>query len=135
MIVLDASAAVDLLMASGSRSAQLADRVASVPELHVPELFDVEILSALRGLERAGKVAGGRIEAALKALEDIRAIRWRHQQLRPLIWRHRHRGSVYDATYVALARFLDLPLVTADSRLADSVGRDVAVELFVPVEA
>jgi predicted nucleic acid-binding protein len=30
----------------------------------------------------------------------------------------RHRGSLYDALYISVARLLDAPLVTNDSRLA-----------------
>lgn len=46
------------------------------------------------------------------------------------IWDLRHRLSIYDASYAALARQLDVPLVTTDPRLAAGVGAGTAVELY-----
>lgn len=130
MIVLDASAAIGYLSQSAGGSGALSNRIETMPELHAPELFDIEVLSALRGLERAGMMEGHRMEQALAAFTDFRVQRWRHAELVPGIWRQRHRHSIYDAAYVALAGLLDLPLVTADARLARAASGDVAVELF-----
>ncbi len=130
MIVLDASAAIGYLTQSAEGSGALSNRIEAMPELHAPELFDIEVLSALRGLERARVMEGHRLEQALAAFTDFRVQRWPHAELRPDIWRRRRRHSIYDAAYVALARLLDLPLVTADARLARAASDDVAVELF-----
>lgn len=130
MIVLDASAAVAIL--AGSGSATLERRVGAAVSVNVPELFEVEALSALRGLERGGKLRGERLRCALDDLGSLRVSRWGHEQLRSGIWSRRHRLSIYDATYVALARLLDLPLVTTDARLA-TAARDepgVAIEFY-----
>lgn len=130
MIVLDASAAVGLMSGNVSASESLAHRVGNAPEVHVPELFELEVLSALRGMERGKRVGAARLATALARLNRMRAVRWPHEELRPRIWDLRHRLSIYDACYVALARQLDLPLVTADGRLAAGAGRGVAVELY-----
>ncbi len=130
MIVLDASAAVDLVSGTVAPDHALALRVGNAPEIHVPELFELELLSALRGLERGGRIASDRLALALTRSERMRSVRWSHEELRARIWELRHRLSIYDAAYAALARHLDLPLVTTDARLATGVGPGIAVELY-----
>lgn len=130
MIVLDASAAVDLLTGFGPEGGPLDARVGTAPELHVPELFELELLSALRGLERGGRIKPDRLLLALARSQQMRSVRWSHEELRARIWELRHRLSIYDAAYAALARHLDLPLITTDARLAAAVGPGIAVELY-----
>ena len=130
MIVLDASAAVDLVSGTVAPDHALALRVGTAPEVHVPELFELELLSALRGLERGGRIGSRRLSLALARSEAMRSVRWPHAELRNRIWELRHRLSVYDAVYAALAKLLDLPLVTTDARLAAGAGPGVAVELY-----
>lgn len=64
MIVLDASAGVELLCRNGARGDWIAERLAGEFTVHVPALFDLEVLHALRGLEASEKLAsttlGGR---------------------------------------------------------------------------
>ena len=45
-----------------------------------------------------------------------------------LAWQYRHNLSAYDAFFVATARTHDLPLLTADARLARAPGLDIAVQ-------
>ena len=131
MIVLDASAAVNLLTGYGSAGGPLDSRVGTSIEVHVPELFELELMSALRGLERGGRISSDRLSRALARSEKLRALRWSHAELRCGIWPLRQRLSIYDAAYVALARPLDLPLVTTDAKLAaGAAGTGVAVELY-----
>jgi predicted nucleic acid-binding protein len=49
--------------------------------------------------------------------------------LRAAAWGLHDRVSFYDALYVALAKALDLPLLTADARLARSAELPCALEL------
>ncbi len=44
------------------------------------------------------------------------------------IWRLRYNHTPYDAAYIALAEWLDLPLITRDRRLASSSGHAARVE-------
>ena len=51
----------------------------------------------------------------------------------PLIarcWELRHNVTAYDASYVALAEALGVPLLTADARLANAPGIRCEVELL-----
>jgi predicted nucleic acid-binding protein len=39
------------------------------------------------------------------------------------VWELQHNASAYDATYLAFAEQLDVPLVTADRRLAEGLRK------------
>lgn len=129
MIVLDASAIVELLL--GTRSARtIAARIAD-PELglHIPHLADVEVAQVLRRYVRDGELD---FSAATAALEDLRSLdleRHSHEPLLDRVWALRGHMTAYDAVYVALAEALDAPLLTCDGRLARAPGVSRRVEL------
>jgi len=129
VIVLDASAGVDLLRREDEISDLIAARVERELAIHVPALFDLEVLHALRGLEAGGKI-GGALEAMLDDLATLRAIRYEHGPLRPRIWSLRHNLTAYDAAYVALAELLEATLLTTDARLARSGDHEAEIELM-----
>ncbi len=129
MIVLDASAAIDLLCRNGGRADRIATRLASERTVHVPAVFDLEVLHALRGLEAAGKLRPDILAAALRDLAELRAIRYGHEALRPRVWALRHNLTAYDAAYVALAELLAAPLLTCDRPLSRSCGHTARIEL------
>jgi predicted nucleic acid-binding protein len=117
-IVLDASAAVELLLRTpAGRRAESALRGRRVM---VPAHFDAEVFSALGRLVRAGTLEERLMEPILHELARAPFVRY---ALRPLLvasWNLRHNLSLRDALYVALARRLEAPLVTADTRLAQA---------------
>lgn len=129
MIVIDASAYVDLLIGDDARARWILGRLDPERSVQVPAVFDVEVLHSLRRLEAAGEVGEDLIGAAVAALDDLRAIRHDHAILRSRIWTLRHNLTAYDAAYVALAEALDAPLLTSDARLARSSGHNARVEL------
>ena len=106
--------------------AELLDRLAG--DLGAPHLLDVEVLSALRGLE-----LGHRLQAAVaeQARIDHFAFTITRHDLEPLaerIWQLRHQLTTYDASYIALAEALSAPLYTCDAKLAGgSHGAQVEV--------
>jgi predicted nucleic acid-binding protein len=117
LIVLDASAAVDLLLAqppAGPISRVLAEHT----EAHVPEHFHVEALSALRRLRLGAGLGEHEAQRALRALARLRAVRYPVLPLTNVVWALRDRLSAYDAAYLALAVRLDADLVTTDGGLA-----------------
>ena len=122
MIVLDASAIVELLLNTPTGRA-LATRIADPAlGLHVPHLADVEVAQALRRYAKEGEID---LAAAAAALEDLRALdlqRHAHEPLLDRIWELRQNLSAYDAVYLALAEGLDTVLVTCDGRLARAPG-------------
>ena len=52
-----------------------------------------------------------------------------HRLLAPRVWELRDNLSAYDASYVALAEALQIPLVTTDARLARAPGIRCEVEV------
>ncbi len=132
MIVLDASAATTVLLNVDGRSAAIRERMGRADVgLHVPHLFDVEVLQALRRHAlRRDNLSKERSLQALEALQSLRATRYPHAALLARIWELRENLTAYDAAYVALAETLAAPLVTTDARLARLSGHHATVELY-----
>jgi predicted nucleic acid-binding protein len=122
VIVLDASAVLELLLGT-PRGRMVAERIADPAlGLHAPHLVDVEVAQALRRY-----VKGGEIDetAGVVALEDLRSLdveRHPHEPLLTRVWELRENLTAYDAVYVALAEALDSKLVTCDGRLGRAPG-------------
>ncbi len=117
MIVADASAIVEVLLAM-PRAREVRVKLAAHTELHVPEHFHVEALSALRRYAIRGELGELRAAEALAALRDLRTLSYPAIELAAEIWGLRDVLSAYDAAYLALARRLDVGLVTLDGGLA-----------------
>lgn len=132
MIVLDASAAVEILLGS-EMGARVLDRLESHAEVHVPEHFHVEAISALRRYALRGELGDLRVARALDMLRELRAVRYPTIDLAEAIWGLREQLGAYDAAYLALARRLDLLLLTADAGLAAAARAEGRLaELDVP---
>jgi predicted nucleic acid-binding protein len=130
VIVLDASAAVELLLwsAAGKR---VAARISDTTEtLHAPHLLDVEVTQVLRRAERTGLVTAQRAYEALLMLTELDVERHDHGPLLERAWQLRGNCTAYDAVYVALAEGLDAPLLTLDKQLANSPGTRATVEII-----
>lgn len=121
MQVVDASALIEALLPAGQRTRD-AQQAVLAGAMMAPELIDVEVVSALRGLVRAGHLNESEAQAAISALAWWPLTRRAHLPLAPRIWELRHNYSAYDAAYVALAEALECPLLTADERLAKASG-------------
>ena len=129
MIVLDASALVELVLGTPTGRV-IASRIADpAVGLHVPHLADIEVAQALRRYAKGGELDAS---AAAVALEDLRALdlqRHAHEPLLDRVWELRQHLSAYDAVYVALAEVLETVLLTCDGRLARASGVARHVEL------
>lgn len=131
MIVLDASAALEVLLGTPAADA-ISDRIFTPTEsLHVPYLFDVEVLQVVRLYHRTGEIDAERGREAVEDLEDLAAERYPHEPLLQRMWELRDNATAYDAAYLALAEVLGAPLITCDSRL---VGAAKAAQIHLPVE-
>lgn len=128
MIVADASAVVAAL--AGSPNPDLALRLAAADSWHAPHLLDTEVLHALRRLVLAGHLTARRASLVRERFGELTIDRHPHAPLSDRVWALRGNLSAYDATYVALAEALDLPLVTCDDRLAHAPGHRARIESF-----
>ena len=121
MLVVDASAFVDFLapeVAEGAATVHLAGDSHWV----VTEHFTIEVVQALRGLWLRKAIDTDRLDAALAALASAHLDVWPTLPLLPRIRELMPNVSAYDAAYVALAEELQVPLLTADVRLARAPG-------------
>ena len=118
MIVLDASAALELVLLTPT-----GQRVADLNEfreetLHAPHLIDLEVLQALRRFVRLRSLLPVRASEALVDFADLRIERYGHLVLANRIWQLRDSATAYDAAYLALAEALPATLLTCDAALA-----------------
>jgi predicted nucleic acid-binding protein len=137
VIVADASAMVEVLLAM-PRAGQVRTALAEHSELHVPEHFNVEALSALRRYAIRGELTELRAAEARAALRDLRTLAYPVIELADEIWELRNVLTAYDAAYLALARRLDVGLVTLDAglaRVAAKEGRLARLETGVGPDA
>ncbi len=98
--------------------------------LHAPHLLDIEFTHVLRRLVHGRMIEPPLARQALGDLADLRLVRHSHTTLLPRIWELRSSLTAYDASYVALAEFLELPLFTCDAKLARSHGHGVEIVLL-----
>jgi predicted nucleic acid-binding protein len=130
VIVLDASAVLELLLGTPA-GARVARRIEAPAEtLHAPHLVDLEVAQVLRRFVREGDVDESRAREALDVLRGLDLARYPHDVLLPRIWQLREAVTAYDAAYLALAEALAAPLLTADAKLARSPGHRARVELL-----
>lgn len=108
--VIDCSVLVDVLMKHDLSALEST-------QLHAPTLIDYELASAAARLDRAKAAKGSGADLLIEA-SRLGISRHDADLLMYSMWLIRHRVSLYDAAYVALAQILGLPLLTSDRRLA-----------------
>jgi predicted nucleic acid-binding protein len=122
--VVDASVVVEYLVAIAfpeQATAVFRNALHLERELWAPDLVYAESLSALRRLvaQKALKPAAG--ARASQQLGRLPLAVSGTARLVEEIWSLRTAYTAYDACYVALARKLDAPLITADGKLARAI--------------
>lgn len=134
MLVVDASALVELLLGRAAEAQVTQHFRAHDFDLHAPHIVGVEVASALRRIVAIGEADAPRATDALTDLLDLPLERYAHEALLPRAWTLRDNLSAYDAIYVALAEVLDeggAPLLTADRRLARAARAHSDVEVLL----
>lgn len=117
MIVLDASVAVEIILKTEFGLIAL-DRLEQEPEVHVPEHFHIEAISALRRKALHGELKDLSATRSLALLDQMRVVRFPVMELSDVIWELRDKLTAYDAAYLALARRIGAQLLTIDDGLA-----------------
>lgn len=132
MIVLDSSALVDFLTANEPKASWVDRRISAEDVLAAPHLIDVEIVGALRRLVATSVLDAGTADQVVLDLAGFDLERYPHVDLLERVWQLRHHVRASDATFVALAEALDVPLVTTDARLGRARGFEATVVAFAP---
>lgn len=93
-------------------------------EGHVPDVAYAETVSGLTKYVRSDLLPATLAGEILEQVVKLPLFAHRHARLAraSLSLALEHRLSAYDASYLALAQSLDVPLVTADRRLAAAAG-------------
>lgn len=129
MIVVDASAVVEVLLQLPAAE-RLMDRIfGSGESLHAPHLLDVEVAQVIRRYARRGDISPARGAEAIGDLAVMPITRHSHTPLLERAWQLRDNATAYDAVYLACAEALDASLVTRDAALR-RVGSTAQVEVF-----
>lgn len=129
MIVVDSSVLVFAVAYSGAVF-ELASSMLKEETVAAPHLIDLETLNAIKQLERGGFIDPPSAEASAIDAFLMPVLRYDHRPLVARSWELRHNLSIYDASYVALAEMLKVPLVTADSAFAETPGINCEVQLL-----
>ena len=130
MIVVDASAILEVLLQTPA-GGRIGKRLFAAPEaLHAPHLLDLEVAQGLRRYSLTGDLSPERGLQALEYLADFPIRRHPHGPFLPRIWELRHNVTAYDAAYLALAEALNAPLLTRDKSLASASGHTAKVEII-----
>jgi predicted nucleic acid-binding protein len=131
VIVVDASALLEVLLRVSPAGDIVEDRVFAPDQaVHVPHLIDLEVTQVLRKRALNGLLTIPRCLRALEDLANLQLFRHPHDFLLSRVWELRDNISAYDAVYVALAEFLNAPLLTRDRRLANAPGHYARVDLI-----
>jgi predicted nucleic acid-binding protein len=130
VIVVDASAALELLLLTPTGRLIEARVFRPGETLSAPHLIDVEIAQVLRRYVLSGQVSARRCGEALDDWRAFRVHRYSHEPLLHRVWALRANLTAYDAAYVALAEAMDAPLLTRDARIAGAPGHDARIELI-----
>ena len=127
MIVLDASAAVELVLATrpGAAVAQRLRR----ETVHAPAHLDVEVIGAIRRAVVRRLISDHEGLVAVADFLNLPVRRWLTKPFVQRAYQLRTTHTVADGVYVALAEGFRAPLITCDRRLAQSHGHDAAIEL------
>ena len=127
MIVVDTSALVDYLSGNDARARQVRGRLRG-ERLAAPHAVDLECASSLQGLVLGRKLPAQEATRALAALHKLRIARYSHRPLMRRVWELQDNMWPYDASYIALAELLDVPVITTDGKLARVPGLRCVVE-------
>ena len=116
LLVVDASVVVALVASRAAGTAAIAARIGDA-RLHAPAILPVEVDSALRGLERGGRLTPEQASVARGHAAALPIELWPWHVLADRAWELRANVTTYDAGYAALAEHLGATLLTGDRRL------------------
>jgi len=121
-IVIDASALVAAVLPASSHSEWAWDQCRT-GTLVAPELVSLEVANVMRKAVLRGHVDHATGWEALTLAVNCVSDFYPHRGFLQGVWETRNHMSSYDASYVHLARVLEVPLVTLDTGLAKAAEK------------
>jgi predicted nucleic acid-binding protein len=128
LIVIDASAAIELMLRTELGEKVEFRALAPAERLYAPHLLDLEVAQVLRRLAQLKEITAARAQEALDDYAGLLVERVAHRELLRRVWQLRDSMTAYDGAYVALAEALDAPLLTCDWKLARAHGHRATIE-------
>ncbi|WP_030452136.1 type II toxin-antitoxin system VapC family toxin [Herbidospora cretacea] len=105
-------------------------------QVHAPALIDVEIASVVRGHVITGKpdvrISVERAQIMLERFGQLKIVRHPMAPLQKRVLELRNNLTAYDGVYVALAEYLQVPLLTDDAEFAGSTGHRAEIHRYPP---
>jgi len=129
MIILDASAVVDLLIKPAADTEVLRARIRASSTVYAPHLMDAEVTNTLRRHLLQGRIDQVSARRALRRLTAMRVSWWPHRALLGRALALRDQLTAYDAINVAMAEVTGATLLTRDGRRARAAGHRARVAL------
>jgi predicted nucleic acid-binding protein len=129
MIVVDASVFVQILT-EPNKSTELIDLLQTQDGIAAPHIVDLEVINSLRKHVFKRRMTVAQAGDALDVFNDMHILRHATHPLNDTIWRVRDNTTPYDASYVILARQLDIPFLTRDEKLLSALHHVKLVTLI-----
>lgn len=126
-IVIDASAALEILLRTDTGAAMRPVVDDAHADLHAPALCDIEVTSGLRRAIRLGAITDDRAVHVLEDYLDLPLRKHGHEGLLGRVFELRANFSAYDGAYVALAEQIHATLLTGDGRLRRAIQAHTSV--------
>jgi predicted nucleic acid-binding protein len=129
LIILDASAVIEFLLRAESVP-ELTTALLDVETIASPVILDLEILNVLRRQIQDKRVTTLRAEQALELYWALPFERFDTSLLVNKIWQLRNNFTSYDASYIALSEFLEVPIYTKDKKWRDMSGHKADIHFI-----
>jgi predicted nucleic acid-binding protein len=115
--VVDASVVIAALVGTDD-TGEWAESLLLEGQLAAPHLLPAEVASMLRRAVQSGDLSTDLATLAYADLLDLRIQLYPYAPFSVRVWELRDNVTPYDAWYVALAEFLEVPIATLDGKLA-----------------
>jgi len=131
VIVLDASAVLDLLLGIPPHDATVARLLAAeAPLVFAPHLLDAEVAQVIRRRVLGGTLQPAAATAVLRVHASLPITRYPHLPFVAQAFALRDNVTIYDALYLVLADALGATLITRDAALAAVPGSAARVRVL-----
>jgi len=127
-IVLDASAAVNLLIGEDALASKISALIGDSCVM-APVIFPFEVTNTIRGKLSGRLIDDDTAQDAWIGMTELNVELWQWATLADRVWQLRGSITSYDASYIALAELMGCPLLTTDARLAAMAPNSCRVEL------